>query len=316
MKLYPLTLTFALAFGLPALLLAQDDLSFDEFAAGDESEEEVAGDGADDEGGTATEVETTATSDQGGGSEASGSSSSDAGEEEAEGGEDFESEDTIGQPLSERIKAVSRHFFLKKNRFELTPAMGLSMNDAFFRNYIVQVDATYHILEPLAVELRVGGSFIGEPLEPVRFLRDEFTVLTDLIRPVYFVDLSGSFTPLYGKTSLFADWIWHYDMYVAGGLGVTGVAMLGGANLDMQALAHQPTLNLGGGMRGFVTRWLVVHVDVRDYIFPGPSAPGGGDASSGDPLGSIQNLLVLSIGAGFYFPFDFEHDDDGFKEQS
>lgn len=305
MKLYTLMLTFVLASVTPAWAAAQDDdYSFDEFATegegeGEGEEEEVA---ADEGGDDTTELEATDTSDDG----EADDSSSDDGEETTEDGEAFESEDSVGRPLADRIKAVSRKFFLKKNRFELTPAFGLSVNDAFFRNYILQLDATYHIMEPFAVELRVGGAFAGEPLEPVSFLRDEFKVLTGLVRPIYLADISGTFTPLYGKTSLFSDWIWHYDMYVAGGLGVTGVSILSGTRLDISAIAHQPTLNVGGGMRGFVTKWMVVHVDVRDYIYP----------SVTDGLSNIQNLLVLSIGAGFYFPFDFEYEYDGYKVES
>jgi hypothetical protein len=197
LKLYPLTLTFALALGAPALLLAQDDdYTFDEFATGDESEDEGGDEATDDEGGEPTDLEATDTS---GGEDEADDSEEDSGSDEEDGAEgERESEDTIGQPIADRIKAVSRKYFLKKNRFELTPAMGLSVNDAFFRNYIVQVDATYHIVEPFALELRVGGAFAGEPLEPVRFLRDEFKVLTGLVRPIYMVDLSGTFSPAYG----------------------------------------------------------------------------------------------------------------------
>lgn len=221
----------------------------------------------------------------------------------SESAEQAEAAETVGKPLSDRIKAVSRKFFLKKNRFEATPGFGFSVNDAFFRSYIAQVDATYHIVESFSLELRLGLPVFGEPLDPVEFLRREYDTLTQLVRPAYLVQLSGNFTPLYGKVAMFSEWIWHYDLYLAGGVGVTGISQLSGARLDVSAIYHQPSMNIGVGMRSFVTRWMVVHLDVRDYIYP----------SVTDGLSNVQNLLVVSIGAGFFFPFDFEYEFEGYK---
>ncbi|MFH1808448.1 MAG: outer membrane beta-barrel domain-containing protein [Pseudomonadota bacterium] len=217
--------------------------------------------------------------------------------------EQVEATDSVGKPLRDRIKAVSRKSFLKKNRFEATPAFGLSVNDAFFRNYIVQLDATYHIVESFSLELRLGLPVFGEPLDPVEFLRSEYKTLTNIVRPAYLVQLSGNFTPLYGKVAMFSEWIWQYDLYLAGGVGVTGIGILTGARLDMSAIAHMPSMNVGVGMRSFITRWMVVHLDARDYIYP----------SVTDGLSNIQNLLVVSVGVGFFFPFDFEYEYEGYK---
>jgi len=278
-KLLSLTCTLACALLFSAVALAQDDTSGAADKPADKPAADTAAAPAKDTGGDKTV----------------------SAEEQAE------PEETVGKPLSDRIKAVSRKSFLKKNRFELSPSAGLSVNDAFFRSYFFNIDAGYHIMEPFSVELRLGISPIDEKLEPVRFLRDEAYVLTELARPFYLADLSGTFTPLYGKISLFSDWIWHYDLYVDGGGGVLGVwKTSSGIGNPITALAHQPMLSIGGGMRGFINEWLVVHVDVRDYIYP----------TVLQSLSTVQNLLVLSVGVGFFFPFGFEYEYDGYKVES
>lgn len=217
--------------------------------------------------------------------------------------QEAKSDDSVGKPLADRIKAVSRKFVLKKNRFELTTSAGLSVNDAFFRNYVLQLDGTYHIAESFAVELRLGLPFFGQALGPVDFLRGEYDTLTNIVRPAYYGHLSAIFTPLYGKVSMFSEWIWHYDLYLAAGVGVTGIGILSGANLDMAALGHMPSMNVGIGMRSFITKWMSVHVDARDYIYP----------SVTEGLSNMQNLLIISVGAGFFFPFDFDYEYEGYK---
>ncbi|MBN2361381.1 MAG: outer membrane beta-barrel domain-containing protein [Deltaproteobacteria bacterium] len=222
--------------------------------------------------------------------------------------EQAEPEETLGKPLSERIQAVSRKIFLKKNRFELAPSAGFTVNDAFFRSYFFQLDAAYHIIEPFSVELRLGIAPLDEKLEPVRYLRDEVSSTPiDLTRPFYLVDLSGTFTPLYGKISLFADWIWHYDLYLAAGGGLIGVWKISSVGTNQAtALSNTAMLGLGGGMRGFINEWLVVHIDVRDYLYPTVT----------QSLGFVQNVLVLSAGVGFFFPFGFEHEYEGYRVES
>lgn len=221
----------------------------------------------------------------------------------AEAQDTVNADENVGKPLSDRIKAVSRKFFLKKNRFELTPAVGASVNDPFFRNYVLQLDATYHVAESFAVELRLGLPVFGEPLGPIDFLRSEYDTLTNIVRPAYYGHVSGVFTPLYGKVAMFSEWIWHYDLYMAGGVGVTGIGILSGANLDMAAIGHMPSMNVGVGMRSFITKWMVVHVDARDYIYP----------SVTEGLSNVQNLFIISVGAGFFFPFDFDYEYEGYK---
>jgi hypothetical protein len=60
--------------------------------------------------------------------------------------------------------------------------------------------------------------------------------------------------------------------------------------------AH-PTMDIGAGFRVFLLRWLVARVDLRDYVYPQ-------DRSN---ISTLQNLLVVNVGVGFFLPPDFEY---------
>src|SRR5690349_20771848 len=49
--------------------------------------------------------------------------------------------------LGDRIKSVQRKAFLKRNRHELGANVGATLNDAFFYNFAVAGNYTYHIRE-------------------------------------------------------------------------------------------------------------------------------------------------------------------------
>ena len=68
------------------------------------------------------------------------------------------SDEGIGLTLQDRIRAVSRKVFIKAGRFELLPHAGVSINDAFYRNWIVGGRFSYHIFDSFSVE---GGGEAG-----------------------------------------------------------------------------------------------------------------------------------------------------------
>jgi outer membrane beta-barrel protein len=79
-----------------------------------------------------------------------------------------------------------------------------------------------------------------------------------------------------------------------------------GAVFDTGADLVHPTMDVGVGLRVFLLRWLVVRSDLRDYVYPQ-------DARN---ISTLQNLLVFSLGVGFYFPFDFEYRYEAAKVKS
>jgi outer membrane beta-barrel protein len=103
-----------------------------------------------------------------------------------------------------------------------------------------------------------------------------------------YADLGVTFSPVYGKIALMSEGVIHFDGFVSGGIGATFDATPG--------LVH-PALEVGAGTRVFLTHWLSVRAELRDYIYPQQLA--------GKTI--FPNLLLLNIGLGIFFPLDFDY---------
>lgn len=222
---------------------------------------------------------------------ASGGASTDADIAEEEGAAtDPADEGSTGLTLSERIRAVSRPVFRKEGRFELSPIAGISVSDSFFRRWTVGARASYHLVDSFSIDVGGAWNAWSEPLDAAVFIGATSDVQVADPSPYFgYVDAGVTFDPFYGKVSLMSEWIVHFDTYLSGG----GGAVFSGA----QGIVH-PALEVGGGARLFLTPWLAVRADLRDYLFP---------ANFGDGL-RLQSLFLVNVGVGIFFPFSFEDD--------
>lgn len=208
--------------------------------------------------------------------------------EEKDSGLTDEKAEGTGLTLQDRIRAVSRKVFLKQGRFELTPFAGISTNDAFFRRWTLGTRASYHLHDSFSIDVGGAWNVFSETLPAVRIVGREYSAVPDEAALFGYADAGVTFAPVYGKVALMSEWIIHFDGFVSGGLGATFTS-----NEDL----WHPAMQVGVGTRIFLLRWLVLRADLRDYIYPQ------------DRLGfsTLQNLLLLNIGVGFYFPLDFEY---------
>jgi outer membrane beta-barrel protein len=207
-----------------------------------------------------------------------------------DGTRDTALDEGISLTLEDRIKAVSRKVFLKQGRFELAPTLGITTNDPFFRTWSVGGRANWHLNDAFALEL--GGAYVPpffiEKLPALEALREQASLINADAKLVGWVDGGVTFSPVYGKVAILSDAIIHFDTFVAAG---------GGAMFDTNADFVHPTMDIGAGLRVFLLRWLVVRVDLRDYVFP----------QDRNNISTLQNLLVLNLGVGFFLPPDFEY---------
>lgn len=205
----------------------------------------------------------------------------------------------INLTLQDRIKAVSRKVFLKADRFEVMPAVAVTTNDPFFRTWSIAGRGAYHFNDSFALE--IGGAYVPpffvEKLPPLDILRNTGRLINVDSTLYGLADAGITFSPVYGKIAILSDAIIHFDTFVSGGVG---------AVFDTGADFAHPTMDVGVGLRVFLLRWLVVRSDLRDYVYPQ-------DARG---ISTLQNLLVFSLGVGFYFPFDFEYRYEAAKVKS
>lgn len=230
---------------------------------------------------------------------------------EDEAGDVSEVDKDASGPLKDRVRPVSGHLFLMDGRFEVSPAIGLSLRDAFWQKVGFGAAFTYHFTEAVGVSARasynlalisgaaqicdpVGGgcaapteaelsTFDGKPAN-VSFGRMSFLSSVDL-----------QWAPLYGKLALFSEKILNFNMYV-----------LAGPSFLIYGPPDASTFTVGGelgvGFRFFLNDWLTIRLEVRDVIY---HEDNGRDPSS---AGSIRNQLMTELGFSMFFPTIFHEE--------
>ena len=106
-----------------------------------------------------------------------------------------------------------------------------------------------------------------------------------------YLDGGVTFSPFYGKLALMAEQVVHFDGFLSAGLG---------AVFDSSAEAVHPAVELGVGFRMFLTHWLTVRGDLRNYAYPLNTAGGL----------TFPSALILNFGLGIHLPLDFDYSNE------
>lgn len=230
---------------------------------------------------------------------------------EEEAGDVSELEKDASGPLRERIRPVSGHLFQMKQRFELSPTLGVSFRDAFWTKILFGVAATYHFTETVGLSLRGGytlslvssaaqicvstNSQTGQPAGCRPPTREQLTTFNGQSANLayglmtFLSSIDFQWAPIYGKISLFAEKTVSFNMYLL--LGPT-VVMYGPQN------AVTGGGNAGVGFRFFLNRWLTVRAELRDIIYYEQGYPQPDN-------NSLRNQLMAEFGLSLFFPDDF-----------
>ena len=200
-----------------------------------------------------------------------------------------EVDDEDATSLADRIKSVQRKVFLKRRRLELAPLVGLSVNDAFYQHVTLGGSAAYHLVDALSIEARGAVVAVAAETNAVRFIRQETDSLLDEAQRQheYHGELDLLWSPIYGKFSLFGEAILHFDTYIAAGGGVFGT----------DAGAHGAA-NIGIGQRWFLTEWLVVRLEYRNYFF----------AEERNDETNLRTPGIFNFMFSFFLPPKFEYE--------
>ncbi len=192
--------------------------------------------------------------------------------------------------LESQIPPVSGQTFDTRRKFELTPGVGLSFNDAFFQNFVLELAFGYHFSDPFYVGVRGGYAFstsagrvnscstatgvnvCGPPTAA------QLKELPGALKGMASVE--GGWTPFSGKVNLFSELVIHTDFSVLLGAGVMFVTPPEGSTNAKNA----PMLSPGIGERFFFSGSLALSLEFRDYMY----ASGG-----------LQNQLMFNVGLAF-----------------
>jgi outer membrane beta-barrel protein len=129
-------------------------------------------------------------------------------------------------------------------------------------------------------------------------------------------DLNFTYVPMYGKFAGFGDFIFHYDAYIDGGVGVIQTKPLPIIDPDNRSFPDWNTLvnfDVGIGFRIFFNRWVAAILEVRDLIY---SEKIEALTIARNPLDKgtwydnnthLTNDVQLQVGLSFFLPTSFEY---------
>jgi len=230
--------------------------------------------------------------------------------------------------MHEQMYAVQQIYALRYHRFEVNPYFGLTMNDQFVSHDGPGLAMNFYITNVLAIG--VNGNFY-QGLNAISAFNLQTSRAARIGEPIneyqWSADANFTYVPAYGKFAGFGDFIFHYDVFLVGGVGAISTRPIAVVDPDNRTFTFSPKVNgkIGGGLRIFFNRWLAAVVEVSDYIYPeqlesltvatglsptttNPTRLAAQDPSTWLAPGSyITNNVQAQVGLSFFLPFTWEY---------
>lgn len=216
--------------------------------------------------------------------------------------------------------SIDNRFFLKKDRFEVSPMLGYVPNNPFAQRFVGGVAVGYHFSESLSVQGMFSYSpDLGESdlkgltrtLLRIAAVANEAGFQQPLDKVTLGFAANAVWAPLYGKINLVGETILNFDLYFVAGLHM-GTKTNYFAQLQTQSDPASPVVlnpagnevifgpTLGMGFNFFLTQSVAFKIDARMNFFVDeqpaydPNIPPAGNR--------LYNNFVTSGGVAFFFP--------------
>jgi outer membrane beta-barrel protein len=256
-----------------------------------------------------------------GGGEATGPNSGDVLNDltASTGKEDKETESNLPREkeVVEKIYAVQRMYVLRNGRFELAPSLGSTFNDQYVSHPSVGAALNYWITNVLAVGVNFNWY---QGLETESKLDFSIRRSTRLAVPITEYQLGAhlnfTYVPIYGKFEMFNDAIFQWDGYLVGGVGVLRTRPVAVIDPAVRTFDFdwRVAFNAGIGLRVFVTKWLSIFGELRDYLYMEKLENLQVSLSQRevpstwiDPNSHLTNNVTVQLGFTMFFPFTFDY---------
>lgn len=177
-------------------------------------------------------------------------------------------EDQLKSYDRDDIHSIHKKLYTKRGRHEFTLGAGGIVSNGGLG--LFTLGYTYHFFENFGFEAATGGYAFQTGGNSTKLL---------------FYQGSLTFSPLYGKMSLFTWAVMNFDLYFVGGAGAVKYSGLRDGSSFMG--------NIGIGERLFINDYLSVKVEYRDYIYKQ-------QVTNADRV--IHNHSILA-GVSLLFPF-------------
>jgi len=225
------------------------------------------------------------------------------------------------------IYAVQQQYVIKAQRFEIMPYFAVTMNDQFVSHDAPGLALNYYITQVLAVGVN-GNWYDGLNSEEDFNFQNRRAARIAVPLNDYQVsgDLNFTYVPMYGKFAGFGDFIFHYDAYIDGGVGLIRTKPVAVIDPDNRKFDWNNLVNfdVGIGFRIFFNRWVAAILEVRDIMYfekieSTSIAPGSTSLPSNDPSSPLNpntwydqnthftNDVQMQVGLSFFLPTSFEY---------
>jgi outer membrane beta-barrel protein len=223
-----------------------------------------------------------------------------------------------GEEAREEIFAVQQIYALRINRVELMPSLAQSLNDPFVSHTGVGLALNYWFTNVLAVGLNFNWYEGLESESDLNFFVRRSTRLAVPVNGFQFLaNLNFTYVPIYGKFAMFNEFIFQYDAYIVGGIGLMRTRPIPVVDPVVRQFdfGERISFNVGIGLRVFITRWLAVFAELRDYMYletlENLNVELGAGRNNPDtwvqPSPSFVNNVTAHIGLAIFIPFDFSY---------
>jgi outer membrane beta-barrel protein len=225
------------------------------------------------------------------------------------------------------IYAVQQQYVIKAHRLELMPYWEFTLNDQFVSHPGPGLALNYYITQVLAAGLNFNWyDGLNEDSDFNFQNRRAARIAVPLNNYQLAGDLNFTYVPMYGKFAGFGDFIFHYDAYVEGGVGLIRTEPIPVIDPNNRKFDWNNLVNfdVGIGFRIFFNRWLAAILEVRDLIYfekienlsiaSGSTSLPLSDPNNPlnpntwyDPNTHFTNDVQLQVGISIFLPTSFEY---------
>jgi outer membrane beta-barrel protein len=221
--------------------------------------------------------------------------------------------------VSEEIYAVQQIYALRNNRLEILPSFGFTLNDPFVSHPNIGLGLNYWITNVLAIGANMNWYQGLESESDLNFhVRRSTRLATRPTEFQYGASLNFTYVPLYGKFAMFNKYIFQWDAYILGGVGVMHTRPVPVVDPEYRSFDYTykvSILNPGIGFRIFLSKWLTFFMEVRTYPYleklENLRVSLGAERSNKDNWlddnATLVYNVVASVGMTIYLPFGFDY---------
>lgn len=173
----------------------------------------------------------------------------------------------------EEVFAIQRVYALRRHRMELSPSFAINLNDPYQSRMGVGLGLNYWFTNVLAIGANaiwydLGGAS-AEESNTSFFTRRSTRLGIPLNEWQAGAWLNFTYVPIYGKFAAFNRFIFEWDTYIVGGVGMMRTRPIPVFDPSVRNFdwGTRVSFNAGLGIRVFLSRWLAINVEFRDYIF-------------------------------------------------